>query len=86
MFSKYKKYTLIIIQQIIQSQRFENLSTVLKRALKNMTDWINIILHTDLIKYITDQQEYTTNETGIMKNELIYQGVKTAGVQYYNTH
>ena len=32
LFSKHKHYILIIIQQIIQSQRFENVSTVLKGA------------------------------------------------------
>ena len=42
-------------------------------------------LHTDLIKYITDSQVYTTNNTKRSKNELIKQGVKTDGVQYYNT-
>ena len=51
-----------------------------------MIEWININLHTDLIKYITDLQEHTTNDAQKVKNELINQGVKTAGVQYYNTH
>ena len=58
----------------------------MKGAFQNMSEWININLHTDLIKYITDPQEHTTNATRRAKNELINQGVKTAGVQYYNTH
>ena len=51
-----------------------------------MSKWININLHTDLIKYITDPQEHTTNDTRRAKNEFINQGVKTAGVKYYNIH
>ena len=51
-----------------------------------MIEWLNISLHTDLIKYNADQQEYTTNDTRKAKNELINQGVKTAGVQYFNTY
>ena len=34
----------------------------------------------DLIKYITDPQEHTTNNTRRAKNELINQGVNAAGV------
>ena len=86
LFSKKNNYILIILQQIIQSQRFENISTVLKGALKNMIEWINSNIYTDLIKYITDQQGHTTNNTRRAKNELINQGVRTDGVQYYNTH
>ena len=85
-FPKHKYYILIVLQQITQSQIFENISTILKGVIKNMNEWININLHTDLIKYITGRQEYTTNDTRRAKNELINQGVKTAGVQYYNTH
>ena len=44
-----------------------------------MIEWININLHTDLIKYITDSQEHTTNNARKAKNELINQGVKIAG-------
>ena len=86
LFSKHKNYTLIIIQQIIQSQRFGKISTILKGALKNLIDWINNNLYTDLIKYIADPQEHTTNNAQKAKNELINQGVNIAGVQYYNTH
>ena len=45
---------LIILQQIIQSQRLKDISTVLKGAPKNMIELINSNLNTDLIKYITD--------------------------------
>ena len=51
-----------------------------------MIEWININLHIDLIKYITNSVDHTTNDTRRMKNELINQGVKTDGIQYYNTH
>ena len=52
----------------------------------NMIEWLNISLHIDLTKYFTNQQEHTTNDTRYTKNELINQGVKTANIQYYNTH
>ena len=71
---------LIILQQIIQSRRLKNVSTVLKRALSKKSKRININLHTDLIKYITDPQEHTTKNTRKAKNELINQGVKTDSV------
>ena len=51
-----------------------------------MNKWINIILHTDLIKYVTDSQEHTTNNTRRAKNELINQGMKTDAVEYFNAH
>ena len=86
LFSKHKSYILIILQQIIQSQRFENVCTVLKGALKNVIEWINSNLHADLIKYITDPQEHITNNTRRAKSELINQGVKTDGVKHYNTY
>ena len=47
---------------------------------------MNINLHTDLVKYITGPQEHTTNDEPKAKNELINQGVKKTGIQYYNTH
>ena len=51
-----------------------------------MIKWTNSNLHTDLIKYIADPQDHTTNNTRRAKNELINQGVKTDSVQYYNTY
>ena len=83
---KHKNYILIILQQIIQSQRLEHTSTGLKGALKNMIEWINNNLPTDSIQYISNPQEYTTNDAQKVKDELINQGVKTADVQYHNTH
>ena len=77
---------LVALQQIIQSWRFENVSVVLKIALKYMIECICIILHTDSIKYITDTQEHTTIDIRRGKNKLINQGVKTDSVHYYNTH
>ena len=68
LFSKYNKYILNILQQLIQSQRLKNVFTVLEGAFKNMNDWIRSNLHTDLIKYITGSQVHTANYTRI-KNE-----------------
>ena len=45
-----------------------------------MIKWLKVSLHTDLIKYIADQLEHTTNDTRKMKNELLHQGVKTTDV------
>ena len=64
LFYEQRNYILIIFQQIIQSRRFKKLSTVLKGLL-------NISLHIDLTKYITDQQEHTTNDTRKAMNELL---------------
>ena len=63
LFHEHKNYILIILQQIIKLQRFKKVSTVLNRALKNMIEWLDSSLHTNLIKYITDHQEHTTNNT-----------------------
>ena len=86
LFSKHTKYLSNILQQIIQSQRFKKVSTVLKGVLKNMIKWLDSSLHTNLTKHITDHQEHTNNDTGKEKNKLIAQGVKTANNQYYNTY
>ena len=51
-----------------------------------MNKWICSNLHTDLVKYITDSQVHTTNDTRRATNEMMQHGVKTDGVQYYNTH
>ena len=51
-----------------------------------MSKWIYNNLHTDVIKYITDSQVHTTNNTRRPKNKLIKQEVKIDGVQYYNIH
>ena len=51
-----------------------------------MNDWISNNLHTDFIKSITDSQMYTTNNARRTTNELTNQGVKTDGIQCYNTH
>ena len=51
-----------------------------------MNQWIRSNLHTDIIKQITDSQVHTTNDTRRAMNELMKQGVKIDGIQYYNTH
>ena len=51
-----------------------------------MIEWLDSSLNTNLTKYITDHQEYTTNDTRKAKNEMINQGMKTVDAQYYNTH
>ena len=80
LFSKHKSYILIILQQIIQSQRFKNVSTVLKGILKDIIIWMNSNLHKDLIKHVTDPQEHSFNDTRSAKNELINQRVKTNNI------
>ena len=50
-----------------------------------MIEWLNISLHTDLIKYVAVQQEHTTNDRRKTKNGLINQGMKTTNVRYYPT-
>ena len=75
-----------ILQQLTQSQKFKNVFTVLKVAFKNMNEWICSNLYTNLIKYIIDSQVHTTNNARRATNELMNQGVKTDGIQYYNTH
>ena len=77
LFYEHKNYILIILRQIIQSRRFKKVSTVLKGVLKNMIEWLDISLPTDLTNYNTDHQEHTTNDTRIAKNKLMNQGVKT---------
>ena len=54
----------------------------MEEAFKNINDWIHSNLHTDLIKYITNSQMHTTNNTKRATNELMNQGVKTDGIQY----
>ena len=39
-----------------------------------MIKWLDISLHTDLTKYITDHQEHTTNDTRKAKDEIINHG------------
>ena len=86
LFSKHNKYILNILQQFTQSRRLKNIFTVLEGVFKNMNEWICSNLHTDLIKYITDSQVHTTNNTRRATNEVMKLGVKTDGIQYYNTH
>ena len=54
LFSEHNNYILIILKQIIQVGRLKNLSTILKRVLKNMIKWLDSSLHTNLTNYITD--------------------------------
>ena len=84
--SKHNKYILNKLQQLIQSQRLKNVFTVWEGAFKNMNDWIRSNLHTDLIKYITDSQVDITNYARRATNELMKQGVKPGGIQYYNNN
>ena len=52
----------------------------------NMNEWIHDNLHTDQIKCVTNSQVHTTNNARGATNELMNQGVNTAGIQFYNTH
>ena len=85
-YSQYNKYILNILEQLTQSQRLKNICTVLEGVFKNINEWICNNLHTDSIKYITDPQVHTTNNTRRATNELMNQGVKTDGIQCYNTY
>ena len=71
LFSKHNKYILNILQQLIQSQRLKNVFTILEGAFKNMNELVRSNLHIDLIKYITDSQVHTTNDTRRVMNELM---------------
>ena len=62
---EHKNIILIILQQIIQSQRFKKVYTILKRILKNIIKWLDISLPTDLTNYSTDHQKHRTNNTRI---------------------
>ena len=86
LFSKYTKYLLTILQQIILSQRFKKVSTTLKRVLKNMSKWFDSNLHINLTKYITDYQEHTYNDKNKERYKLTNQGVKKTNDQYYITY
>ena len=63
LFCEHKNYILIMLQQIIQLERFKKVFTVLKGVLKNMIEWLDSSLHKNLTKYIADHQEHTTNDT-----------------------
>ena len=86
LFSKHKNYILIILQQIIQSQRLKNISTGLEGTFKDISKWIRSNLHTNRIKCVTNSQIDTTKNAKRTTNELINQGVNKDGVQCYNTH
>ena len=79
-FSKHNKYLLNKLQQLIQSQRLKNVFIVMEGDFKNMDDQIHSNLYTDLIKYITDSQVHTTNNTTQVMNELMKQEVKPDGI------
>ena len=67
----YKNNNFIILQQIIQSRRFMKVSAILKGVSKNMIQWLDISLPTDLTNYNNDHQEHTTNNTRRAKNKLV---------------
>ena len=48
----------------------------------NMNEWIHDNLHTDQIKCVTNSQVHTTNNARRVTNELMNQGVNTAGIQF----
>ena len=86
LFSKHNRYLLNKLQQIIESQRFKIIFTILGGVSKNMKEWIHGNLHTDQINYTTDSQVHITIDTRIATNELMNQGVCTMGVQCYSSH
>ena len=84
--SKYTKYLLNILQQIIQSQRFKNVFIILRGISKNTKELIRGNLHTDQINYTTDSQVHTTTNARIATTELMNRGMYTRGVQCYSSH
>ena len=84
--SKHNKYILNILQQLNQSQRLKNIFTVLEGVFRNMNEWMCNNLHTDIIKFITDSQVHTANDTRRATNELMNHRVKTDNIQYCNTY
>ena len=82
---KYNNTILIILQQIIQSRRFMEVSTILKGILKNMIKWLDISLPIGLTNCNTAHQKHTTNNTRRANKKLIHQGMKTTNIHYYNT-
>ena len=81
LFYKHKKYILNILQHFTQSRKLKNIFTILEGAFKNINDWISNNLHIDLIKYITDSQMNTTNNTRRTTNEFMNQRVKTDSIK-----
>ena len=80
LFSKHKNYILIILQQIIQSQRVNNVFTILEGVIKDISKWICSNLHIDQTKCVTNLQVNTTKNAKRAINELINQGVNIDGV------
>ena len=86
LFSKHTKYLLNIIQQIIQSQRFKAILTILGVVSKNAKEWIYMKLRTDQANYATNSQVHATTDARIVNDKPSNQGVKTADDQCHNTH
>ena len=85
-FYKHTKYLLNIIQQIIQSQRFKTILTILGVVSKNKIEWIRMNRRTNQVSYATKSLVHTTTDARIANNKLTNQGVKTADDQYHNIH
>ena len=70
----------------MQSQRLQNLFTIMEGAFKNIVDWIHSNLHTDLPKYMTESQVYISNNILQVMNDLMKQEVKPHNTHYYIIH
>ena len=71
LFSKHTKYLLTIIQQIIQSQRFKDILTILGVVSNHTKEWIHMNLRTDQVNYTTKSQVHTTTDPRIAEYKSI---------------
>ena len=79
-------YLLNIIQQIIQSQCFKTILTILGVISKNTKEWIRMNLCTNQANYTTNSQTHATTDARIVNDKLSKQGMMTADNQYHHTH
>ena len=69
LFSKHTMYLMNIIQQIIQSQRFKAILTILGVVSKNTKEWICMNLRTNQAKYTTNSQVHATTDARIVNDK-----------------
>ena len=79
-------YLLNITKQIIQSQRFEAMLTILRVVSKNTKDWISINLCKTQANYTTNSMTHAATDARRVNDKPSNQGVKTADDQCHNTH
>ena len=83
--SKHNKYIQNKLRQFIQSQRLQNIFTIVGGV--SRIELIGyIVIYIDLIKYMVDSQVYISNGTIQVMNDLMKKEVKPEGRQCYNIH